>query len=157
MKFVFNEKSKIETDIITDILVSENIRYKIDELVPDLPISIIFFYNLPSKYNITIDVSLEKFDFIKKLVSDRVDTLLNLEKCYAIKNTMDNIDKQKSLKELEKDLNNCFRQVVGINAIRHSCLYTIPTSQTLSFTVKEVKKKRSLLKTIGLWLAKKGK
>ena len=136
--------------------MSENIRYKIDEIKPDIPIGVMFFHPITPLYNITIDVSLEKFDFIKKLVNDKAKILLDLEKCYAIKNTMDNLDKQKSLKEFEKDLNYRLSQRAETNIVRPN-IYTIPT---ITFTMKEFKpekKKRNLLKTIGLWLVKKGK
>lgn len=159
MRFVFNEKSKLEMDIITDILTSENIRYKVEEIKPDIPMGVMFFHPIPSAYNITIDVSLEKFDFIKKLVNDRAGVLLKLEKCYAIQNNMDNVTDYKLKREFEDDLNYRLKQIFQTNVVRPS-IYTIPTSQSFTFTVEEFKperKKRSLLKTIGLWLVKKGK
>lgn len=160
MRFIFNEKNKFEVDIITDILDSENIRYRINENKPEIPIGVLFCYPVLSTYDITIDVSLEKFDFIKKLIEDRIGVLTNLEKCYAIQNSKDNISNRKQLQDLENELNYRLNQIFGAKVIHPTPLYTIPTSQSLTFTVKEYKparKKHSLLKKVGLWLAKRGK
>ena len=71
MKFVFTNKGNFETDIITDILKSENIRYQIKSTSP--------FHN-----DISIDTSYEHFLFVKQLYEKKITPYINAEINYAL-------------------------------------------------------------------------
>lgn len=71
MKFVFTNKGNFETDIITDILKSENIRYQIKSTSP--------FHN-----DISIDTSYEHFLFVKGLANKKLEPYVKAEISYAL-------------------------------------------------------------------------
>ena len=82
MKFVFLDKNAVETDIITDILSTENIRYKVAEK----PVTIISMPLMTTEilmYDIEINTTLEYFDFVNRIANRKIKELVKLEKCYA--------------------------------------------------------------------------
>jgi hypothetical protein len=92
MKFVFYDKSKVEMNVITDILYAEKIPYKIRPyIVKD------FFFGdddeddddgfciIEEMYNIECFTDLEHFEFVKSIAEEQIRNRLNLERCYLKK------------------------------------------------------------------------
>lgn len=81
MKFVFTDKNPIETDIITDILTDENIHYKVVEQRTPI-MTMPFAATELITYDIEINTTLEYFDFINKILKEKIGILTKLEICY---------------------------------------------------------------------------
>lgn len=92
-QFVFCDKSKPEMEIITDVLYSENIRYKIKSFLvkefifdeaedEDNDDEFEDFVIIEEMYNIICFTDLEHFDFVKHLANKKIKDRLNLERCY---------------------------------------------------------------------------
>ena len=89
MRFVFFEKDLVETNIIIDILSSENISFQ----TKAIEIEHVFFDDIEEKeliitenlYDIYINTDLEHYDFVKKIADKKIEDRLNLERCYMLK------------------------------------------------------------------------
>ena len=86
MKFVFFDKSKVEMNIITDILSEENIFYKLKTKIKK---DIFFdeedepeFCIAEELYDINCFTDLEHFDFVKQLATERIENRMKLERDY---------------------------------------------------------------------------
>lgn len=85
-KFVFNDKSKVEMNIITDVLAEENIPCKILKFV----VRDFFFDDedeedfciIEEMYNIECFTDLEHYDFVKHIAYKKIEDRMKLEKCY---------------------------------------------------------------------------
>lgn len=86
MEFVFSDKSKVEMDIITDVLYEEKIPYKIKKNI----IKSIFsdedededFIIVEELYDIHCFTDLEHFDFIKHVAYKKIENRIHLERSY---------------------------------------------------------------------------
>lgn len=86
MKFVFYDKSDLETDIITDILYTEKIPYKIKSKEVD----VCFFDEeeeicdcvVKTVYNIYVNTDLDHFDFVNTIAEKKIMERVHLEFCY---------------------------------------------------------------------------
>ena len=86
MKFIFYDKSKVEMNIITDILYEEKISYKIKPyIVKDYFFDEEDFCIIEELYNIECFTDLEHFDFVKHIAYKKIKNRINLEKCYLKK------------------------------------------------------------------------
>lgn len=86
MKFYLYQKNKFETDVLTNILTDYHIPYEIKENeipifspIDDLPM----FYLVT--FDIIIDTTLEKFDYIKFLFEKQKKIIAKLNKCFKKK------------------------------------------------------------------------
>lgn len=88
-EFVFNDISKVEMNIITDVLESEKIPYKIKKYVTKD-----YFFDdeddddfviVEELYNVHCFTDLEHFDFVKHIAYKKIENRMNLEKCYLKK------------------------------------------------------------------------
>ena len=90
MTFVFSDKSKVEMEIITDLLHEENIPYKIKRYVMHD-----FFFEededednfviIEELYEIDCYTDLYHFDFINALANKRIKDRIKLERCFMKK------------------------------------------------------------------------
>lgn len=120
MNFVFCDKCKPEMEIITDVLYSEKIPYKINRfLVKDF----IFDDNdkeieedneddedsgiviIEEKYDIICFTDLEHFDFIKYLANEKIKKQIDLERNYLLP-AYDNGEKKRVLRVFKKTIAN---------------------------------------------------
>lgn len=89
MKFVFVDKSKVEMEIITNVLHEENIRYKIkSKIIKDMFIDEDDepdFIIVEELYDIECFTDLEYFDFVKYVADKRFENRIKLEKDYISK------------------------------------------------------------------------
>lgn len=110
MKFVFCDKSKVEMEIITDVLHEENIPYKIkskiikdmffdDDDEPD-------FMIVEELYDIECFTTLEYFDFVKHIAYKRIDNRIKLERDYISKMKVGKKHVQRVSKKNTTDTNN---------------------------------------------------
>lgn len=89
MKFVFCDKSKVEMEIITDVLSDENIPFKIKTKV----VKDVFFDEddepdfmiVEELYEIDCFTDLAHFDFVKHVADKRIANRIKLEKDYLSK------------------------------------------------------------------------
>lgn len=100
MKFIFYDKSKVEMNIITDVLYEEKIPYKLKKyLVQDFVIesddddddeeeNICIIEEM---YNIEIYTDLAHFDFIKQITDKKIQNRLQLEKCFLQESEKNNV------------------------------------------------------------------
>lgn len=102
MNFVFFDKSKVEMEVITDLLYEENIPYKIKKFITKD-----YFFNdddednfmiVEELYEIICNTDLEHYDFIKSLANKRIRNRINLEKCY-----MQKVRKNKNVSRVHKE------------------------------------------------------
>ena len=77
MKFVFYNQTEFSSSKILDILDSENVRYKLESNKVNP------FYNIYI-YNITIDVTYEKFLFLQMLVNKALTPYVTAMKSYDL-------------------------------------------------------------------------
>lgn len=97
MKFVFLEKSDLETDIITNVLYTEKIPYKIKSK----EIRACFFdeeedyceCHVHTVYDIFVDTDLEHFDYIKYISEKKIQERVDLEICYMRKARRNNVSR----------------------------------------------------------------
>ena len=89
MKFIFTDKSDVEKELITELLHSENIKYKIKQEVAEISCNCddeececIEFLPI---YQIETYTTVEKFEFIKVLFKKKMAEKLMLEKCFRKK------------------------------------------------------------------------
>lgn len=89
MEFVFCNKSKMEMDVITDVLHEENISYKIRKKVVE---NVFFddeddedFVIIEETYEVHCFTDLEHFDFIKTITDEKIKNRIKLERCYIKK------------------------------------------------------------------------
>ena len=130
--FLFEKRHPIETDIITDILKSERIPYKLKAIRQEN-------YFSPSKilgYDIEIYSDLEHFDFAKKLIIERIEGINKAESIFDMPSVQH--PKEKTIEEFKNI------EVVG----KEGAAFCI--SGELS--VSEYKPKKSLLKRIIEWI-----
>lgn len=76
--FLLEKKHPIEADIILDILKSEKIPYKLKSIKQES----LFFPPKILGYDIEIYSDLEHFDYAKKLISERMNHINQLEKIF---------------------------------------------------------------------------
>lgn len=89
MRFVFCDKSDLETDIITDMLYTEKIPYK----VKSKPVYVCFADEEEEDcecihktiYDIYVNTDLEHFDFIKVIAEKKIRERVKLELSYLKK------------------------------------------------------------------------
>lgn len=87
-EFVFTDKCKVEMDIITDVLDTENIPYKLKKyLIKD----IIFcddedddFIMVEELYNIHCFTDLDHFDFVKHIAYKKIEDKVHLERNFLL-------------------------------------------------------------------------
>ena len=97
-KFVFCDKSKVEMNIITDVLYDEKIPYKLetkevkhfcfcdDEEEDD-------FVFVEEMYNIHCFTDLEHFDFVKHIAYKKINQRIYLERCALKKVSKKNVQR----------------------------------------------------------------
>ena len=95
MKFVFCDKSDLEADIITNVLYTEKIPYKlkskkvhccfIDEEEEDCECVV------KTVYDIYTDTDLEHYDFVKEISERKIMERVKLEFCYMRKARKPNV------------------------------------------------------------------
>lgn len=101
MKFVFYDKSKVEMEIITDVLSEERIPYKIKKYVVK---DFIFSENdddddddgiciVEEMYNIEVHTDLEHFDFVKAIAYKKIENRIHLERSYLMKEGKRNVQR----------------------------------------------------------------
>ena len=86
MEFVFNDKSKIEMNIITDVLYEEKIPYKLKKNI----LKSVFiddedeedFVIFEELYDIHCFTDLEHFDFVKHIAYKKIEDRIHLERSY---------------------------------------------------------------------------
>jgi len=89
MKFVFCDKSDLESDIITNVLYTEKIPYK----VKSKEIHACFYDEeedycecmVKTVYDIFVDTDLEHYDFVKAISEQKIMERVKLEFCYMKK------------------------------------------------------------------------
>lgn len=110
MKFVFCDKSKVEMEIITDVLHEENIMYKTKSKV----IKDVFFDEddepdfmiVEEVYEIECFTDLEHFDFVKHLAYKRIENRMKLERDYTSKLKVRKNNVQRVSKKNSTNTNN---------------------------------------------------
>ena len=99
MEFVFCDKSRIEMDIITDVLVEENIPYKIvTKIIKDY-----FFDNededeedfmiIEELYDIHCFTNFEHFEFVKHVGDKRIKQRIHLERSFLKKGSKKSVQR----------------------------------------------------------------
>lgn len=89
MKFVFCDKSDLETNIITNVLQTEKIPYK----VKSKKVHCYFFdeeedednecmVRVANVYDIFVNTDLEHYDFVKTIAENEIRKIVKLEICY---------------------------------------------------------------------------
>ena len=88
MKFVFCDKSDLETNIITNVLQTEKIPYKVkskkvhacfyDEEEDDYEC----MFQVANVYDIFVNTDLEHYDFVKAIAENEIRKIVKLEICY---------------------------------------------------------------------------
>lgn len=86
MKFVFYDKMEYEADIIADILDSEGIKFQTKQYfveIPMFPDSIEDDeFAVSERFDITVNTSVEHFDFVKRLADEKIEHINKLNRCY---------------------------------------------------------------------------
>ena len=97
MKFVFCNKSELETDIITNVLYTEKIPYKVkskkvhacfvdeEEDYCDCMVQTV--------YDIFVNTDLDHFDFVKEISERKIMDRVKLEFCYMKKARKRNVQR----------------------------------------------------------------
>lgn len=83
MNFIFSDKRKYEANIITNILKSENILFKIR--INNTPVYNEKDYNFEPLYDIICFTDLVHFNFVSKVANEKIQKIKTLNKIFYSK------------------------------------------------------------------------
>ena len=89
MKFVFCDKSDYEKELLTDLLHSEGIKYRVKREYIEIPCDCddedCECFDIFPNYHVEAYTTVEKFEFIKALFKKKLAEKEWLEKCFVAK------------------------------------------------------------------------